>query len=324
LEGVIDWNKFDNILSQTDYRNTNVAGRDCFSPMTMFRIMIIKVYYNLSNREIENELYCNIIYSYFCKLSIDSNIPDYSTICRWEERFREFNIFEQLFAEFNLQLESKGIDIRGGTIVDATFVKSFSNPDKHITYLPKNSSENSESGVSESISNVKPYKTTSIDPEARWTKKGDEKYFGYKQHTSVNLKGIITNVMTTAANFPDCKHLEQNIMKLNLKKNSPVYADRGYFSQYNSDFLAKHHLKDFIMKQKDQKFKSRDLNNIQIAIQNEAIKKIRYVVERTFGYLKLKFRIGRSRYIGLRKTHNYNVLASLVFNFVRSSNLLGV
>jgi len=87
LEGVIDWNKFDNILSQTDYRNTNVVGRDCFSPMTMFRIMIIKVYYNLSNREMENELYCNLMYSYFCQLSFDSNIPDHSTICQWEESF---------------------------------------------------------------------------------------------------------------------------------------------------------------------------------------------------------------------------------------------
>jgi IS5 family transposase len=50
---------------------------------------------------------------------------------------------------------------------------------------------------------------------------------------------------------------------------------------------------------------------------NKAISQLRYVVERTFGGLKLKFRIGRSRYLGTEKTHNFNLLSSLEYNMVR-------
>ena len=40
----------------------------------------------------------------FCGFSIDSDLPDHSTIARWRDRFIENNVYEIAFAEVNDQL----------------------------------------------------------------------------------------------------------------------------------------------------------------------------------------------------------------------------
>ena len=124
LDGLFDWTPIRNILSQVDYRNNNHKGRDCYSPETIIRIFIVQLYYNLSDRQIEEQLIFNVLFLNFCRLSLSSPIPDHSTLCRWRSRLIEFNVYESLFEEINNQLEAKGITIRNGACIDATFVAS--------------------------------------------------------------------------------------------------------------------------------------------------------------------------------------------------------
>jgi IS5 family transposase len=53
---------------------------------------------------------------------------------------------------------------------------------------------------------------------------------------------------------------------------------------------------------------------------NRGISKVRYVVERTFGCIKQNLGGSRSRYIGLVKTHNFNLIRAIVHNLIKSTN----
>lgn len=52
--------------------------------------------------------------------------------------------------------------------------------------------------------NDHPHKKCHKDVDARWTKKGGAKYYGYKDHAKVDLKTkIITDFVVTSANVHD-------------------------------------------------------------------------------------------------------------------------
>ena len=63
-------------------------------------------------------------------LSIESDTPDHSTISRFRNSLIKDNLDKKLFFEVNRQLESKGILVKNGAIVDATIISSSRRPKK--------------------------------------------------------------------------------------------------------------------------------------------------------------------------------------------------
>jgi len=323
IDKMIDWCSFDKILSKVDSRNSNPSGRDCYNPSTMFRIFIIQHYYNLSVRDMEDQLHLNVLYSYFCKISFGSPVPDHSTISRWRDRFIKHNIYEELLLAFHKQIQDNGFDLRPGNIaiIDATLIESQARPKKKeiIDVEPVGDEEllKPDSSLFTDKDKITYSVEESNDSEARWVKKGAKSVYGYKMTAIVDDKGLVNNVITTPANISDFHLFEPCINKALLPEGTKVLSDKGYDSQDNRDILKRNKLEDGIMRKKPKNV-IYDKERIE---RNHEISKNRFVIERTFGYLKRKFRIGRSRYIGLTKTHNSNVVSALTFNFIRSINL---
>jgi IS5 family transposase len=294
----------------------------------MFLILLVKELYDLSDRQLEEELTVNLAFMKFCMLSIDSPTPDHSTICRWRDRFIEYNVFEKALAEFNRQLESYGLDIRTGTIVDATLIKSHARPRKKVMIESEPTGDdvipevkvhdNPPEQLLNSPQNTSVKEEFCKDPDARWIKKGKKSVLGYKGHLGVSKDGIVTALVTTPANVWDGNVFEEVIDQAKPTPNSPVLADKGYDSQKNRDALEARDLIDMIMRKKVKNSPP----DIFMPLRNKLISTVRYVVERTVGGLKKRFRIGRSRYIGIKKTHNRNVLCALGYNMIRAVNLL--
>ncbi|HOE76720.1 MAG TPA: transposase, partial [Rectinema sp.] len=46
----------------------------------------------------------NIMFLWFCQLSMENPVPDHSTICRWRSGFSDKGIYEKLLHEINHQL----------------------------------------------------------------------------------------------------------------------------------------------------------------------------------------------------------------------------
>lgn len=343
VETIVDWSKIKTMLAKAEYTKPFEGGQVAYGALLMYKMFLIQKYYGLSDRQLEEHMNCNILFMDFCGLGLSMPIPDHSTICRWRERFRQKGIFDKAFQETNKQLESKGIQVKNGMIVDATIVESSARPRK-VTVIDENPKElkpklpelvfiqNEEnefvqqpaetSEKKEEHEKIETNKATytvkttySSDPEATWGYQGGFRY-GYKDVLSVNSGGYVNGYFTTKANTNEVQCVEKMIEIVNPPENTPFLGDKGFESANNDKILEEKKLKNYIMK-KQKKTKNPDPT---IRDHNKKISTCRFVVERTIGTIKNCYRMGRARYKGINKVQNDLALGCIVHNLVRAAS----
>ncbi len=318
VDHLVNWDRIKKILDRVEIKRNSVAGRDAYSAEVMFRIMLVQLWYKLSDYQMEEQLYYNSIFMWFCKLSIENPVPDHSTISRWRSRFSEKGIYQKLLAEINFQLTKHHIKITEGVIVDATIVQSHARPRKK-EFLETEPVGDTEIPESDTFETTELIVEESKDADARWIKKGNKSIYGFKGHTVVDKEhGLVQAVKVTSANIYDGHMLAPLMDSLNLPKNIEVLTDKGYCSQYNENVLRDRNLISKIMRKKK---KNKKMTPETKAF-NYDISKTRYRVERSFGSLKKHFGWDRSIYIGLRKTADYLIMGAIAFNLKRSLQIL--
>ena len=113
----------------------------------------------------------------FVGLKLSGALPDETTILNFRHLLEQHNLGPRLLGEINAHLESQGLKLREGTIVDATIIEAPS------------STKN---------------RTGERDPEMHQTKKGNQWHFGMKAHIGVDsATGIVHSMTTAAANAHD-------------------------------------------------------------------------------------------------------------------------
>lgn len=120
------------------------------------------------------------------------------TLWLFREQLTQQGLVKALFNDFDLQLEEKGFKAQKGQIIDASFISApiqhnsrEENDEIKAGNIPKSFEENP---------NVKRQK----DCDARWTKKNDEKHYGYKDHIAIdNAHKLIRDYKVTSAEVHD-------------------------------------------------------------------------------------------------------------------------
>jgi transposase len=75
------------------------TGRPSIDPVLMIRMLLVGYVFALrSERRLCSEVQVNLAYRWFCKLSVEDQIPDHSVFCRARhERFRESDALRRVF-----------------------------------------------------------------------------------------------------------------------------------------------------------------------------------------------------------------------------------
>jgi len=108
-------------------------------------------------------------------------VPDETTVCKFRLLLEAHHLGGAMLEAVNVHLESKGLRITTGTIVDATIIAA-------------PSSTKNQSGER--------------DAEMKQTKKGGQWYFGMKAHVGVDSQTkMIHSAVVTGANQADAKVL---------------------------------------------------------------------------------------------------------------------
>ena len=98
----------------------------------------------------------------------------------FREQRKVLNLVDELFARFHEQLAGHGYVARSGQMVDATFVEVPRQPNKREeNTLIKEGAIPIEWGKDE-------HKLSQKDTDARWTKKNNTNYYGYKNHINAD------------------------------------------------------------------------------------------------------------------------------------------
>ena len=134
----------------------------------------------------------------FAGLRLSDPLPDETTILNFRHLLERHELGKGLFEEINAHLESQGLRLREGTIVDATIVDA-------------PSSTKNRAGAR--------------DPEMHQTKKGNQWHFGMKVHIGVDADtGLVHSMRATAANVHDITEAH-NLLH---DGETMVWCDAGY------------------------------------------------------------------------------------------------
>lgn len=179
MEQILPWQNMVEVIEPFYPKAGN--GRRPYPLETMLRIHCMQHWYNLSDGAMEDALYEIASMRLFARLSLDSALPDRTTIMNFRHLLEQHQLARQLFKTINRWLAEAGVMMTQGTLVDATIIEAPS------------STKNKEQ---------------QRDPEMHQTKKGNQWHFGMKAHIGVDAKsGLTHSLVTTAANEHDLNQL---------------------------------------------------------------------------------------------------------------------
>jgi IS5 family transposase len=324
INELVNWNETEALIKQFYNKGFSVAGRPSYPGLVLFKMCLLQTWYGLSDYEVEEKVNDSLSFMQFVGLQLEDEVPDHSVISRFRSELTKKEAFEKIFEQINAQLESKGLIVKTGAIVDATVTDSPRKPRGKTTYAvadDRKETERSEADIKEETKQNQLIKITQpgVDAQAAWLKKAGKLHYGYKKHLCTDdAEGMITAVVTTAANESDMHHITDVVDKSNLKKGARVKADKGYASTANRQALKQRGLKDNIM---HKAAKNKPLTAWQIKF-NQIISKTRYKVERTAGSMKRWFGAATARYVGILKTHTQHVMEAIAYNLYRSPGIV--
>ena len=152
----------------------------------------------MSDPGMEDPLYVAESVRRFVGLRLSDPLPDESTILHFRHLLEQHGLSQGLFQEINAHLESQGLRLREGTIVDATIIEA-------------PSSTKNQAGQR--------------DPQMHQTKKRNQYHFGMKLHIGVGtVTGLVHSMATTPANVHDVTEAH----RLLHGGESQVWGDAGY------------------------------------------------------------------------------------------------
>lgn len=308
LSEIVNFESFRSLIenSYSKEKKESAAGRKPLDRVMMFKIIILQRLYNLSDPQMEFQLTDRFSFQRFVGLVNNRNAPDEKTIWAFKEHLNKEELFDDLFCRFDKLLLEDGFYAEGGSIIDASFVE-----------VPKqrNSREENQEikeGKTPEEFEKNPKKLAQKDLDARWTKKNNEKHYGYKNHIRIDNKHkLIREYSTTPASVHDSQQFEA-VCK-NIKEGEEIYADSAYRSPTIEKSIRKKKAKKKINhKGVRNKPLSKRLKSI-----NRAYSKVRARVEHVFGFMENSMNGMGFKGIGLARAKGNIALSNLVYNLCR-------
>lgn len=311
LNKAIDWGQFKPVIARAfrKERKSN-AGRPPFDYLMMFKIMILQHLYNLSDAQTQFQLIDRFSFRRFIGVGAEDTIPDEKTIWLFRETLIRRGAIKKLFVLFGRYLDEAGYQANKGMVVDASIVE---------VPRQRNTAEENRQIKTGKIPGGWKAQTAKLrqkDRDARWTKKGNETYYGYKDHINVDVKHkLIRTYEVTPAHIHDSQEAEALLDSANTRQ--AIWGDSAYCSEEIRDLLKKRRIKNHIHRKG---YRDHPLSPFQQAM-NKKKSSIRARVEHVFG--RISFLIGRwIRCIGLARARARIGLINLVYNMNRYTYLV--
>lgn len=152
-------------------------GQPPFGLQTMLRTHFMQQWFSLSDPVMEEAFFDTPLYREFAQLQELSRLPDESTILRFRHRLEEHKLSEQILQTVNDLLTERGLRLRVGTAIDATWIAAPTSTKK---------------------------KDKARDREMHSGKKGNQWYFGMKAHIGVDAdSGLVHSLRGTSGHVSD-------------------------------------------------------------------------------------------------------------------------
>ncbi len=343
-------------LRRREAERKNSAGRKPWDEVVIFKALVLQALYNLSGDQAEYQLRDRFSFMRFLGLELEDAVPDAKTLWLYREALAKAGAVEELFDLFDGFLKNKGYLTRasagskrfspegkkekregreGGQIIDAAIVPA---PKQHNsvtrsvtrTFGSREDNETIKDGKTPEDWKSKPAKNRQKDKDARWTKKHERSYFGYKNHTGIDrrhkfvrryvVSGASVHDRQKLEDIPDAGNTASDVWakraKGSVKRSLMEWraeGDSAYRSTEIEEKLAGRGLKSRIHRRA---YRNRKLSEAQKAA-NTTRSKVRARVEHVFGDQKNGMGAGIVRTIGIVRARCKIGMTNLVYNMRR-------
>ena len=122
-KALLDWSQIADLLSSI---HSSKTGRSSYPLLTLFGSLMLGICYQLSHVQLAQCLYRDLLLRKFCRLELSGGVPEASTLNRFPTQLVAQDLWDQLLAEVNGQLEAKNIIMTKGriNIIDATPIEA--------------------------------------------------------------------------------------------------------------------------------------------------------------------------------------------------------
>jgi IS5 family transposase len=286
------------------------GGRRPYDYVLMFKILILQRYYNLSDDQVEYQINDRMSFMRFLDLSIADDIPDSRTVWHFRERLTDLGLVEELFSLFITELERLNLVVNEGKIIDASFVES----PRQRNHRDEN--EQIKSGQTPESFKQQPHKLAQKDTDARWTKKNNQTFFGFKNHVKQDAKSkLITGYAVTDASVHDSQATD--ILLDEKDKGEEFFADSAYAGAPQEAIIEE---KGMINRVCEKGTRNHPLTEEQNASNREK-SRVRCRVEHIFGFMEMSMNGMYINSIGIRRATAIIGLMNLTYNMFRKIQL---
>ena len=263
MEQVMPWQR---LVRQVEpyYPKGDGPGRPPVGIERMLRIYCLQQWFNLSDPGVEEALYDSSAMRRFVGIDLGREpAPDETTVCKFRHLIERHGLAQKMFKSVNRHLAERGLQMKNGTIVDATIIQAPS------------STKNKEG---------------KRDPEMHQTKKGNQWYFGMKAHIGVDSRTrLIHSVATTPANVHDSQMLEE----LLHGNETRVWGDSAYTGQHERMLRKAPYAQDFTNRRgtrnnplsEEEQGRNRTKSKVRARVEHPF-----HVIKQVFGFVKVRYR----------------------------------
>lgn len=313
ISKVIDFEMFratlEDVMLNTEKKSN--AGAKPYDVVMMFKILILQRYYGLGDTRLEYQIIDRISFKQFLGLSSGDKVPDEKTVWAFREMLTTAGLVEKIFSEFNDYLESKGLIMNEGKMIDASFT---------VAPRQRNTREENQAikeGRGDELWNDTPNKKRHKDIDARWVKKNNETFYGYKNQAKVDTKSkFVDTYEVTDASVHDSQPLDDLLTEDD--KGQDLHADSAYTGEEQENIIDKYEMNNKVC---EKGYRNKPLTDLQKA-NNKEKSKIRSRVEHVFGFMEQSMNGLFLRSVGIVRAKGIVGLINLTYNLFRYEQVI--
>jgi len=163
------------------------------------------------------------------------------------------------------------------------------------------------------------HKKAQKDTDARWTKKNNVSYFGYKNHIKIDSKSkIITKFIVTDASVHDSQTIDNLLDEKD--KGESFYADSAYTGPNQEEIIEKNGMVNKVI---EKGYKNNPLTDQQKE-SNKEKSRIRSRVEHIFGFMEISMNGMYLNNIGIKRIEAAVGFMNLTYNMFRKVPLQAI
>jgi IS5 family transposase len=308
LNAGIDFDIFRNLLEAGLTKPIKgKGGRPPYDYVLMFKILILQRYYNLSDDQTEYQINDRMSFMRFLDLTIADDIPDSKTVWLFREQLVNLELIEPLFRLFIKELERLNLIVNEGKIVDASFIEV---PRQRNS---RDENEQIKDGETPDAFKGNPNRLRQKDVDARWTKKNNQTFYGYKVHVNSDRKHkIIVKYIVTAASVHDSQPIDA-LLAPGPVEGEELHADSAYSGEGQAATIASRGMKGQVC---EKGYKNHPLDEMQ-RTNNRIKSRVRARVEHIFGFMEGSMGGMFQQAIGQKRIAGIAGLMCLTYNLFR-------